>query len=45
MRTQIEMLFKEKGGMDDTSPALKKLAGDSEEMKRLLLEALQKGFA
>ena len=31
--------------MDETNPALQKLCGDSEEMKRLLLEALQKGFA
>lgn len=30
--------------MEDMSPALKKLMGDSEEMKRLLMEALQKGF-
>lgn len=45
MKAQLELLFKDKGMFDESNPALQKLCGDSEEMKRLLLEALQKGFA
>jgi hypothetical protein len=45
IKTQIEYLFKEKGILDESSPALMKLATDSEDMKRLLRDALARGFS